>query len=47
MNPFRILVIDDEPSICSGCRIALEEAGLEVDTCATGGEGLAAILSGR
>ena len=47
MYPYRILVIDDEPSICSGCRLALQEAGIEADTCASGAEGLAAILGGR
>jgi two-component system NtrC family response regulator len=42
-----ILIIDDEPSICAGCRMALADSGYSVDTCNTGKSGLEALLSGR
>ena len=46
MEPIRILIIDDEPVICEGCRLALSEKGHEVDVCATGKAGLKAIIEG-
>ena len=46
MEPIRILVIDDEPVICDGCRLTLSERGHSVDTCATGQAGLEAVLEG-
>ena len=39
----RIVVIDDEPVICSGIKLALEEKGYSVDTCLNGREGRQAI----
>jgi two-component system NtrC family response regulator len=42
-----ILIIDDEPSICTGCRMALSERGYSADTCSSGSTGLDALLSGR
>ncbi|MGD9309807.1 MAG: sigma-54 dependent transcriptional regulator, partial [Desulfosarcina sp.] len=42
-----ILIIDDEPSICAGCRMALEERGYSSDTCSSGKAGLDAMVSGR
>lgn len=41
----QILVIDDEPSICSGCRMVLSEKGYSVDTCHTGREGCDRLLT--
>jgi two-component system NtrC family response regulator len=41
-----ILVIDDERTICDGCRMALEEEGYDVDVCMSGEPGLEAILEG-
>jgi DNA-binding NtrC family response regulator len=40
MNKGRILVIDDEEIIRESCRRVLEPAGHQVDTAASGGEGL-------
>jgi DNA-binding NtrC family response regulator len=40
MTKIRILVIDDEPVICDGCRLILSEKGYHVDTCPTGSAGL-------
>ena len=42
-----ILIIDDEPSICAGCRMTLADNGYGADTCSTGKAGLEALLSGR
>lgn len=42
----KILVVDDEPMVTRGCRRALSEAGYEVDTVATGREGLRRAVSG-
>lgn len=42
-----ILIIDDEPSICAGCRMTLVDRGYAADTCNTGKSGLEALLSGR
>lgn len=47
MEPIRILVIDDEPVICEGCRECLADRGHSVDTRMTGREGLEAILRGN
>ena len=43
MKPLKILVIDDEQVICSGCRMILSDLGHTVDTCKTCKEGLDAI----
>ena len=43
MKPLKILVIDDELVICSGCRMILSELGHTIDTCNTCKEGLDAI----
>ena len=43
MKPLKILVIDDELVICSGCRMILSDLGHTVDTCNTCKEGLDAI----
>jgi DNA-binding NtrC family response regulator len=42
-----ILVIDDERTICEGCRLTLSDRGYSVDISTTGREGLEAILRGR
>jgi two-component system NtrC family response regulator len=42
----RILVIDDESTIRSGCRLVLEDQGWSVDCSATGRDGLQAIRRG-
>jgi DNA-binding NtrC family response regulator len=44
MEPSRILVIDDEPVVCDGCRFVLSEIGYLVDACLTGREGLDMLL---
>jgi len=46
IRPAKILVIDDEPVICDGCRLVLNEKGHAVDTCSTGREGVQAVESG-
>jgi DNA-binding NtrC family response regulator len=46
MESADILVIDDERTICNGCRMALSEKGHAVDICMTGREGLDAIFGG-
>ena len=43
MEHLKILVIDDEQVICSGCRMILSELGHTIDTCNTCKEGLEAI----
>jgi two-component system NtrC family response regulator len=44
MKPAKILIIDDEASICNGCRLALSEHGQTIDTFLNGKTGLDAIL---
>jgi two-component system NtrC family response regulator len=46
MEPFKILVIDDEPVICSGCRLSLSSKKMVVDTCLNGPKGLELLLGG-
>jgi two-component system NtrC family response regulator len=46
MQRSHILVIDDEPVICEGCRLALSEI-YSVDICNTGKEGLDTLLKGQ
>jgi DNA-binding NtrC family response regulator len=46
MEAIKILVIDDEPAICDGCRLALSDQGAEVDTCLSGSQGLESLLGG-
>jgi DNA-binding NtrC family response regulator len=46
MELVSILVIDDERTICEGCRLILSDIGHEVDTCTNGKTGLQAILKG-
>ena len=43
MEPISILVIDDEPMICKGCRMVLSDKGHTVGTCMSGKLGLDAI----
>ena len=40
MEPIRILVIDDEPVICDGCRLTLADRGFVVDSCNSVTKGL-------
>ncbi|SMD08822.1 two component, sigma54 specific, transcriptional regulator, Fis family [Desulfocicer vacuolatum DSM 3385] len=40
MNDAKILVVDDEPAIVSGCEMILSEQGYHVETCLSGREGL-------
>jgi len=42
-----ILVVDDEHSICEGCRLVLSDRGYCVDICTSARAGLTAILTGR
>jgi len=44
MKPVKILIIDDEVSICNGCRLALSEQGHSIDTALTGKDGHDSIL---
>jgi two-component system NtrC family response regulator len=44
MQKSRILIIDDEPVVCDGCRLALSEEPFAVDLCLSGREGLDALL---
>ena len=46
MNPGKILVVDDEPVICQGCRLALTDKGYRVDFQLRGGPGLEAVSEG-
>jgi DNA-binding NtrC family response regulator len=46
MQRSHILVIDDEPVICEGCRLALSDT-YSVDVCNTGREGLDTLLKGQ
>ena len=39
----RILVVDDEPVICNGCRMILEDRGHSVETATTCSDGIIAI----
>jgi len=47
MEPVRILVIDDVPSICKASSLVLSGKDQIVDTCLSGKEGLDAIHEGR
>jgi DNA-binding NtrC family response regulator len=47
LEPIKILVIDDEQAICEGCRLALSDQGLVVDTCLSGTNGLELLLGGE
>ncbi|MGD9090994.1 MAG: response regulator, partial [Desulfobacterales bacterium] len=46
MHGSHILIIDDEPVVCDGCRAVLSEK-YAVDACLTGKEGLDAFLKGQ
>ena len=46
MKPAKILVIDDEPVVCKGCRLALSDQDYLVDVCMTGKEGVDLIREG-
>ncbi len=46
MEKSHILVIDDEPVICQGCRLTLSEQGLVVETCRRGKDALEMLLGG-
>jgi DNA-binding NtrC family response regulator len=47
MESIRILVIDDEPVICDGCRLSLADSDMQVDTCLSGSKGLELLLGGE
>ena len=47
MEPIKILVIDDEPVICDGCRLTLSDQGFAVDSCNSGTNGLEILLGGE
>ena len=46
MEPAEILLIDDEQTICDGCRLALSDQGHSVEFCMNGKTALAAIRAG-
>jgi DNA-binding NtrC family response regulator len=43
MSDIRVLVIDDEPVICDGCRLILSEDGYQVEACLSGHAGLRSV----
>jgi len=43
MKPLRVLIVEDEPVICDGCRLVLGERGYRVEICRTGKQGLLAL----
>ena len=43
----RILIVDDEPVICDGCRLILSDRCFEVDSCNSGKTGLEMLLAGE
>jgi len=43
----RILVVDDEPVVTRGCKRVLDEVGYQVDTAATGRDGLNRAVEGQ
>jgi DNA-binding NtrC family response regulator len=45
MEPLHILVIDDEPVVCDGCRLVLTDNGHDVDSYTVGAEGLEAFYA--
>ncbi|MEJ2166166.1 MAG: sigma-54 dependent transcriptional regulator [Desulfobacterales bacterium] len=47
IEPIKTLVIDDERTICYGCRLALSDKGLAVDACLSGSHGLELLLGGE
>jgi len=46
MKSVKILIIDDEPAVCKGCRLALTDENYIVQICMTGGEGMDLIREG-
>ncbi len=46
MKPVKILVIDDEPVVCKGCRLVLSDENHIVEICMTGREGMDLIREG-
>lgn len=46
MKPAKILIIDDEPVICKGCRLALSGENHMIETCMTGQEGIDLLQKG-
>lgn len=46
MKSVKILVVDDEPVVCKGCRLALSDDNHVVETCMTGREGMDLIREG-
>ena len=46
MPAYRILIIDDEVTICRGCQLGLAETGHSADVCQSGRQGLEILLSG-
>ncbi len=46
MDALKLLVIDDEPPICTACRLILGDQGYAVDAVMTGKQGLDAVRSG-
>ena len=47
MESLNLLIIDDEPAICRGCRLTLSDSGYSVDTVMTGSQGLEVIRAGN
>jgi DNA-binding NtrC family response regulator len=46
MKSVKILIIDDEPAVCKGCRLALTDEHHVVQVCMTGREGMDLIREG-
>ena len=47
MEPIKIIIIDDEPVICDGCRLTLSDQGFAVDSCNSGTNGLEMLRGGE
>ena len=43
MQKTTILIVDDEPVICEGCRVALSDKGYSADSCNSGKDGIKAL----
>jgi DNA-binding response OmpR family regulator len=46
-TPAAILIIDDEPAVCTGCRLVLSGQGHTVDVAHDGGSGLELLAKNR
>lgn len=47
MNAIKILIIDDEETICDACRLILSDVGYHIENCPSGREGLDRLSTGE